>query len=176
MLLLSLHAISQDNRKKNGKYFTSNRQAQWARTIKPWRYFFQPTAPDSMNTMGPQKLGHLLLWRSSPIASNDGGKALWPRMGFDVYHAKDSIAVKTIAEQMINATACNGPNKGGDYLPAGNFILLNTQQCVSCSNDSGIDYCRHIIKQVLAMAILKNPTHWPAILSAMPIAGEQPNP
>lgn len=175
MLLLSLHAASQDNRTRKGNYFTSNGKSQWAATIKPWRYFYQPSTSDSISA-GPYKMGTLLFWRSSPVVSGEGAKVLWPRIEFDVYEAKDSITLKQLASQIKMQSDCTGPNKGGDYLPLGQFILYNAQACVKCAYENNIDYCRHIIKQVLAIATKKSLTHWPTILTGMPIAEEQPNP
>lgn len=175
IFMMAHPGFSQKNKKQSGHYFQSNAKTQFNRTIRTWRYFYQRLNADTSKFDCPVPIGFILFWRSSAIPSYNGGKEIWPYIGFDIFEAKDSAALRLQSEATIMNSPCKGPTIGGDIFWAGNFILFNPNSCVPCSNETSIDFCRNSIRQILEMATIKDKTNLQTIIASMPVAFEKPD-
>ncbi len=69
-----------------------------------------------------------------------------PMISFEIYKLSDTTFCSKKSNLIHVLSSCTPPNVGGDCFIFGNFIFLNKNECVSCSDYvTKVDYCRPVI-------------------------------
>jgi hypothetical protein len=163
-IISSAEAIGQSAQSSpSGNYFTTTAKERFDNVIKPWKYqYIKADAASSDDSV--KKMGQLIFWRSKAIY-DPVAKTNWkPSIRYDVYSSADAAYAQRLADNIKQASSCDSINKGGDLLAVGQFILVSSSACVSCASSANIDYCRNIIKQVIASVPDQETASWNGIL------------
>ena len=131
-------------------------------TLEYWNYKLdlnhKPTENDKV-----KPIGLLTFYRTKSIDDSVSLKTynrLWqPSISFDIYKLSDTSFCSQKSNLIHLLSSCSPPNVGGDYFVFGNFVFLNTDVCISCSNYlTKVDYCRPVINNVFTSVTNKNVT------------------
>lgn len=121
-------------------------------TLEHWNYTLDLTyKPIKNDSVSP--IGLLTFSRTRPIddsISLEADNISWqPSISFEIYNLSDTSYCYRKSELIRIFSSCSPPNVGGDCFVFGNFVFLNSQVCVKCSNNSTkLDFCRPLVNYV----------------------------
>ncbi len=139
---------------KPGDFYASKTNFKFIDTLARWQYQFDTSyTGSSKDTV--KSLGRITFYRTIALydtMSRQIYDADWrPVIDFEIFSLRDSIFCFTKSKLSILLSSCVPPDVGGDIFIIGNFIFLNRSVCINCAKyDTGIDYCRPIVKYVFS--------------------------
>lgn len=130
--------------------------------IKFYKYEYNPSVKNTNDSVN--KIGQIVFWRSEDVYDRVAKKYWRPNISYDVYLLSDWTYIKKLSDSIILVSNCDSINKGGDIQIVGNYVLVNTSNCVNCASMWNRDYCRNKIKFVLESVPDKTALNFEGIL------------
>ncbi len=164
---------------KNAYYLSETKFSQ-VDTATKWTYFFD-TGYGKQWKDSIKPLGLIEFWRTEPLDDSISkfihGKWWTPRIRFEIYHARDSMACFKKSTNIRFFSSCVPPDVGGDIILAGDFLFLSKGACLSCKKyDTGEDYCRPVINQLFQRLIGMKKKSLSALIDALAIPASKTQP
>ncbi len=168
VLLYSCKATANTGNARAGMFLDS---------ISNWSYLFDKTYKgfrnDSIRAMGLVTFQRVKPPKEGIISET--GKVFIPSMDFEIFHLTDSAFATRKSTFTKVISSCMPPNVGGDLFIVGKFIFVNRDVCVNCRQyPDTIDYCRPMIRKILAGANQDKALTLEEILASLPVNPAMP--
>ena len=125
----------------------------FADDMEKWGFGFEANKPWKWDS----SLGRIMFFRLRDWDDNPQAEFKTPGQGYlnityYIYPLKDSGLVKRFSKTLREMKSlCNIPYRGGEYFVAGNFIFINSKDCLNCyRNKTGTDYCRPMVNRIFS--------------------------
>jgi hypothetical protein len=137
----------------NQSYFYSKTDYNKIDSLSLWNYSLD-TNYIAQYKESIRPIGKITFWRIKPLDDGISLKIynqIWtPTISYEIFNMRDSAFCLKQSHQTRMLSSCVPSNVGGDIFIIGSFIFFNRNVCVSCTKyDSGQDYCRPIIRQIV---------------------------